>query len=189
LHTEKCDYLEEADHCYRKIDWALEIATDNTIKDPLPEWQKLVERSVTTKTKDRKDSNGIPYPGVTVSYGITKVERVIVRSTIKYKFANSGYIVEIAIYRGWPGSDTRPEPQIRLGVTMYHPVWDYAMQSIEDTTEVRDWDQDLSQFFNNGEEGSHGIPYFLTEVDLIKSYLSEASTGFFRSLKAETIAS
>ncbi|EHK96868.1 hypothetical protein M7I_7409 [Glarea lozoyensis 74030] len=173
----------------RKIDWALEIVTDNTIKDPLPEWQKLVERSVTAQTKDRMDANGVPYPGVTVSYGITKVERVIVRSTIKYKFANSGYVVEIAVYRGWVGSDTRPEPEIRLGVTMYHPVWDYSMQSIEDTTEVRDWDKDLTQFFNNGEEGSHGIPYFLTEVDLIKSYLSEASTGFFRSLKAETASS
>jgi hypothetical protein len=165
----------------------LEIITDNAIKDPQPEWDKLVHQSVTNKTDDRTDLNGVPYPGVTLSVrGIAPVNSVAVRSTIKYKFAKSGYVVEIAVYRHWIGSDTKPEPKVQSGVSMYHPIWDSAMKSIEDTTEVRDWDQNLTQFFNNGEEGTHGIAYFLDEVDCIRSYMSEASKGFFQSLVAET---
>jgi hypothetical protein len=171
-----------------KIDWALEVVTDNAIKDPLPEWHKLVDRAVTPKTQNRLDSYGVPYPGITLSThlvlpGVAPVDSVMVRSTIRYKFVKSGYVVEIGVYRRWPGSSTKPEPQVRSGVSMYHPVWDSAMKSIEGTTEIRDWDQELTQFFNNGEDATHGIEHFLTEIDFIRGYLSEASTDFFRNLR------
>jgi hypothetical protein len=173
-----------------KIDWALEVVKDNTIKDPIPEWHKLVDQAVTPRTQNRVDSNGVPYPDITlsthlVSPGVAPVDSVMVRSTVKYKFAKSGYVVEIAVYRRWAGSNTKPEPEVRSGVSMYHPLWDSAMNSIEGTTEVRDWDQDLTQFFNNGEDGTHGIGHFLKEVEFIRSYLSEASTDFFQSLRPE----
>ncbi|KAF4634051.1 hypothetical protein G7Y89_g4051 [Cudoniella acicularis] len=156
----------------KKIDWALEVITDNTIREPDSSWRELVEGSVTAKTRQRKDSLGLLYPGITPQgpWGI-EVETVVLRSVIKYRLKNSGYVIEICVYRSWQRRDTAGEPTVQASVSMYHGAWDDETVSIEGTTNVRNWDANLSQFFNEGTEETHGIEGFLREVTVIQDLL------------------
>jgi len=58
-------------------------------------------------------------------------------------------------------------------ISMFHPVWDDQMGSIENTTSVRNWDSQLNCFFG-GEEGD-GFRKFMEDVILIQGLLSDAA--------------
>jgi hypothetical protein len=88
---------------------------------------------------------------------------------------NSGYVIEIAIYRTWY-QNTNSEPETDARVSMFHPQWDLDMESIENTTNQRIWDRGLNTFFDNGiEQDSNGFENFLAEVETIQGFLCDAA--------------
>lgn len=141
--------------------------------DDLPDqllW--LIEGSLSRTTKGRKDCLGLSYPRVAPKNtpGID-VRAVVVRSVYQYLLKDSGYIIEIAVYREWGGYSTTGEPKILSSVSMFHPIWDDQMSSIENTTGERKWDTELSCFFGDDQTGG-GIQKFMEDVALIQGLLS-----------------
>ena len=134
----------------------------------------LIDGSLSGNSKERKDCLGLSYPGVSpkFTYGLD-VRTVVVRSIYQYLLRDSGYIVEIAVYREWSGYNTTGPPKMLSSVSMFHPVWDDQMGSIENTTRARNWDPQLSCFF--GEHESGGTRKFMEEVVLMQGLLSDAS--------------
>lgn len=123
------------------MDWAVEVITDNSIERWPDQLTSLIKTSVSTRTKAREDSLGLEYPAVTPTapWGVY-ITKTVVRSVIQYKVRESGYIIEIAIYRTWEGEKTSDEPKMESSVSIYHPYWDDEMESIESkATEVRQW--------------------------------------------------
>ncbi|CAG8982766.1 hypothetical protein HYALB_00001047 [Hymenoscyphus albidus] len=171
----------------KKIDWSLELITDNKIKDPEPGWEDFISHSIIGSR--RQDSLGLPYPGIMMRYDDKiHVYLAVTRSKISYMLAESGYHIDITIYREWASRsrespNTIPEPVIKAGVTMYHPDWDHEMMSIEETTNQRSWDPELSQIFGKGETKYHGIDHFLAEVEKVVGLLSNISREDFDALK------
>jgi hypothetical protein len=88
------------------------------------------------------------------------------RSVIQYALQNSGFVVELSFYRTWYGPDTKPEPQIAASISMFHPQWDWQMESMENSTAGRNWKRGLSNFFENGFDA------FFNEVQEIQELLS-----------------
>jgi predicted NAD/FAD-binding protein len=86
------------------------------------------------------------------------------RSVIQYAFQKSGYVVEITLDRSWNGPDTRPDPQIFAGVSLFHPQWDLEMETLRDSTNRRTWT--CNSFFESG------FNEFLAAVQMIQELLS-----------------
>jgi hypothetical protein len=116
----------------------------------------------------------LSYPGVAPRFtnGLD-VRTVVVRSVYQYLLRDSGYIVEIAVYREWNGYNTTGEPKMLSSVSMFHPIWDDHMNSIENTSSEREWDPELNCFFVQDQSG--GIPKFMEDVVLIQALLSDAA--------------
>jgi hypothetical protein len=114
------------------------------------------------------DPLGLNYVQVSpqAPYGIT-ISGVVVRSVIQYMMEDSGYIVEIAIYRQWGGGNTHTEPKMAASVSMFHRDWDFEMESIEGTTKERVWD--VRNFFGND------LRRFLFHVNAIQSMISTSN--------------
>lgn len=91
------------------------------------------------------------------------------QSVIQYAFQGSGYILEITLNRTWDGPDAATEPGMTASVAMFHPQWDWEMESIEQSTDGRNWKRGLSTFFENGFEN------FLAAVQTIQGFLSNAA--------------
>jgi hypothetical protein len=137
--------------------------------------QKLIEESLPLKETERVDPLGLIYPAVSVhAPQDIIVDRVVVRSVAQYKAQDSGYVVEIAIYREWNRS-TRVEPAMASSVSMFHPNWDLEMESIENTTKERAWDRQLKNFFEPGTGRENGLEHFLLEVQNIQGFLGAAN--------------
>lgn len=104
-----------------------------------------------------------------------EVTSIVVRSVISYKMRDSGYVVEIAIYREWKAGSTNGIPEMNSGVSMYHPAWDYETENIERQDREREWDGKLSQFFDNGStHESCGIGALRNEIAVVQDLLSAA---------------
>lgn len=170
----------------RKIDWAMELITDNTIVNPDPRWNTLVQSCITKDTKTHTDSLGVTYPNVspTPHYGL-KPDSVVSRSTIQYQLIESGSIVEITIYRIWnsPSTTSPPNtaspPTIRASVSMFHQDWEWQLDGSES---VREWGEHLTPLFSNPTPTRTGMQSFLEDVDQIQGYLSECCKPFFENL-------
>jgi hypothetical protein len=149
----------------RPLDFSLEIISDNSITNPAEALLSFVQESVSVKSAIRVDPLGLNYVQVSpqAPYGIT-VSGVVVRSVIQYMMEDSGYVVEIAIYRRWEDSNTRTEPKMAASVSMFHRDWDFEMESIEGTTKERVWE--VRNFFGND------IRKFLSHVNAIQSMIS-----------------
>lgn len=175
----------------RQIDWALELITDNMIKDPEPEWESYISKCIATG-ESRYDSLGLPYPAICLRHDTKiRIKTAVVRSKISYMLAKSGYHVDLTIYREWYCTTGQPnatlEPVIKAGVSMYHPQWDSQMMSIEETIIQREWDDDLNQLFNPlvpMERPGHVIDHFLGEVNYVAELLSTVFYDDFNNLKS-----
>jgi hypothetical protein len=135
----------------------------------------LIDGSLSGNSKDQKDRLGFSYPRISpkVVYGLD-VRIVVVRSVYQYLLRDSGYIVEIAVYREWNGYNTAGEPKMLSSVSMFHPVWDDQMDSIENTTRERNWDPQLNCLFERKDQGG-GIRKFMEDVVLIQGLLSDSA--------------
>lgn len=160
----------------RRVDWALEVITDNSIEEWPSQLTELINNSVAVNSPVRGDTLGLSYPGVSPGprcpYGVI-ISKVVVRSVIHYLVRDSGYIIEIAIYRTWEGDNTSEEPKMASSVSLYHPSWDLTTESIEMTTKVRGWDKSLSHFFDNGDRVG-GLQTLMDEIGTIQGFLSAA---------------
>lgn len=140
--------------------------------------EDMLRSSITASTPQRIDELGIRYvavkPLAPFSY---QINSVVVRSTVQFRTADSGYIVEIAIYRQWEGNNTNATPAMKSGINLFHPMWDSALESIEKTSGAREWEGDatLAAFFNNGATSlGCGFGVFLNEVEVIQEVLRKA---------------
>jgi hypothetical protein len=95
-----------------------------------------------------------------------QITKLVMRSVIQYALQSTGFVIEIAFYRTWDGPDTRDEPYIEAGISMYHPHWDMEMESNENTTQARNWKRGLGNFFEGG------FDEFLNELRGIQKLLS-----------------
>ena len=168
----------------------MEIIEDGTFPDIPPSLLALMRTCVTNETKDRVDSLGLPYPGITPyqSHNL-RIDEVHIRSVYEYVFTGSQYIIEIAIYRSWQGCEVvGRNPKIQTSVSLYHRVWDeetgttlrrferlelISAVSIENTTNERSWDRDLKCFFERKYQIG-GIQGFLDHVVSIQDMLVNA---------------
>ncbi|CZS89849.1 uncharacterized protein RCO7_02411 [Rhynchosporium graminicola] len=153
----------------RQLDWRLEVVTDTERFDiPMPLFD-LIKESISVKSKVRKDVHGLEYPEVTPSkynksdYHITSIT---VRSNIQFKLIESGFMVELSIYREWFGANTFGEPTLSTGVSMFHPTWETEMESIENTVRVRDFGPGLVNLFNG-----QSLDPFIDEVNFTQGLL------------------
>ncbi|KAG4433903.1 hypothetical protein IFR05_010600 [Cadophora sp. M221] len=165
----------------RKLDWQLEVITDSEQFEVPSPLYALIKESISVKSNTRKDCHGLEYPEVTPSrYNQSEfsIQSVVVRSVIQYKFFDSGFFVELAIFREWLGANTMAEPTMKASVSMFHPEWDIHMESIEDTTRIRDFGPGLVNLFNNQTEWL--LP-FLDEVAFTQGLLGDVT----RAIKAE----
>lgn len=133
------------------------------------EFETLVEGSISAK-QYRVDSFNLKYPRIhpRSSTELT-INKLVMQSVIQYAFQGSGYIAEITLNRTWDGPDTSTEPGMTANVAMFHPQWDWEMESIEQSTDGRNWKRGLGTFFENGFEN------FLAAVQTIQGFLSDAA--------------
>ncbi|KAI1008014.1 hypothetical protein K3495_g227 [Podosphaera aphanis] len=170
----------------RGLDWKLELIADNKDKvATLPlELRNLIQDSVPTQTKLREDSLGLQFPDVTPkSSHCVFISTVCVRSVVQYRMKDSGYIVEIVIYREWMAPTTKGKPIISCSVSMFHPDWDDQTQDLSSKSYGREWKNDLSDFFKAHTDCDDGFEYFLTQVRTIQKYIVEAKGELSQRLK------
>ncbi|KAH8775846.1 hypothetical protein BGZ57DRAFT_365462 [Hyaloscypha finlandica] len=154
----------------RQVDYTLQVITDNMVEipdDSRKEFEKLIEGSISKH--HRVDSLTIRYPQVHPDPRYNpelQITKLVMRSVIQYALQNSGFVVELSFYRTWYGPDTKPEPQIAASISMFHPQWDWQMESMENSTAGRNWKRGLSNFFENGFDA------FFNEVQEIQDLLS-----------------
>lgn len=163
----------------RGLDVKVDVRTDEEISSIPAQIYRLIKKSVSATSAVRVDELGLEYPQVNAKLA-WYIDNVVVKSVIQYKMKDSGYIVEIAIYRTWNGSATAVEPVVEASVSMFHPEWEFAMESIERTTRVRDFGgPGLKHLFPDSEPVSPvmttGMELFFEEIMAVQALLVEAS--------------
>ncbi|PVH83109.1 hypothetical protein DL98DRAFT_617514 [Cadophora sp. DSE1049] len=163
----------------RELDWQLEVITDSErIEVPSPLYD-LIKKSISVDSKVLKDCHGLEYPELKTAPEKPpqykrdfKITSVVVRSVIQYKLIDSGFFVEVSIFREWLGDRMRGEPTMKTSVSMFHPEWDTQMESIEHTTRVRDFGPGLIHLFNG--QAAWLVP-FLDEVAFTQGLLVDVA--------------
>jgi len=155
----------------------LEIITDNSIQDIPLSVRSLIITSLPTSNVEHIDNLGLIYPRVCPRMpNDLMVNEVVVRSVWKYLIRESGYEVQVSIYRTWRSCATIKDPEMSCGITISHPVWDDEMQSIEHATQERKWGEQLENFFPvHSAEKNDGFDKFMSEISFIQGYLCEAA--------------
>ncbi|KAE9377173.1 hypothetical protein N431DRAFT_555423 [Stipitochalara longipes BDJ] len=155
----------------RQVDFTLQVITDSLVEIPQTsnkEFESLIEGSISKR--HRIDSLNMRYPWVLPRHSTElQITKLVMRSVIQYALQSTGFVIEISFYRTWYGQDTREEPQIAAGISMYHPQWDLEMESIENSTQGRNWKRDLSNFFEDGFDD------FLNELRGVQELLSQTA--------------
>lgn len=135
----------------------------------------LIKDSVPSKTELRKDVFGLDFPNVapmSPSSSIT-ITSVWVRSVVQYRKKDSGYVVEIAIYRKWETEKTTGDPKIFCSISMFHPDWDEETRDMFTKLGKRDWRDDLENFFKPGVQQPSGFHYFLNEIRTMQGFICQ----------------
>ncbi|KAG9248740.1 hypothetical protein BJ878DRAFT_538079 [Calycina marina] len=179
-------------------DWTFEIIEDDTFPQTPSSLISLIKGCVTDMTQDRKDSIGLGYPaidfkGKEVSLDVP-VSSLVMKSVYEYIFAESQYIIEVAVYRSWDVTTKivhpvrnktskfegtriwdykRTEPEVQTSVSMYHSVWDWETASIEHETSERGWDKELKCFFREKYQVG-GMKRFMEEIAFVQTMLVDA---------------
>lgn len=178
----------------RGIDWTLEIITDGEIKTIPPALQELMTNSIRGTTEIKKDRAGFHYPIVKprLEGDDYKINHIVVRSVYEYEFKDSGYILEVAVYRRWevvsvpqkppskqpkPAVEDKENPVVNCSVSLYHMEWDHHMTDIKNTEYQRQWDSDLKCFFPTPQPNPYTIP------DLTKPDWLGGMQGFLQTAK------
>ncbi|KAH8808406.1 hypothetical protein F5884DRAFT_857939 [Xylogone sp. PMI_703] len=159
------------------LDWNLDIITDNSIHDIPSSIRTMIETSLPKTTIQRVDSLGLTYPRVcprALSNDLL-INEVVVRSVWRYRVKETGYEIQVSIYRVWSACPTDGDPEMSCGITVSHPVWDEQMQYIDDTTQERRWGEQLENFFPTKFGGGDGFDALLDEIAFIQGYICEAA--------------
>lgn len=176
------------------MDWQLEVITDSERFEVPFQLYDLIKKSISVDSKVFKDCHGLEYPELKTApekplqyrrdFNITSV---VVRSVIQYKLINSGFFVEVSIFREWIGDRMRGQPTMKTSVSMFHPEWDTQMESIEHTTRVRDFGPGLVHLFNGQ---TAWLEPFLDEVAFTQGLLVDVATAIKveEATKAEAAA-
>jgi hypothetical protein len=176
----------------RHVDHTLQVITDQPVDIPTTsekEFESLVEGSLSMKSKDwRTDQFMLQYPRLHPRNNKElQIDKLVIRSVSQYAFQGSGYVVEIILDRTWDGPDTRSDPRIVASVSLFHPQWDWEMESKEHSTQERKWKRDLSNFFENGFEGFFAAIQFVQ--DLLGNAASEAEEEAAKAQAAQEAVS
>jgi hypothetical protein len=174
----------------REIDFKLDVKTDEEVVSIPSEIYQFIKGSISAKSDVREDELGLEYPQVKPhATSQIRIDKVVVRSDIRYKLQDSGYIVEIAIFRSWAGTtSTRGEPVIEASVSMFHPLWDEWMESIENTSRFRDFGgSDLNNLFPSSPDWT-GMEMFFRETTAVQSLLVKATQQRAFQVRAAALA-
>ncbi|RKF60113.1 hypothetical protein OnM2_054015 [Erysiphe neolycopersici] len=161
----------------RGLDWKFELIADNEDKvlNLPPELRTLIKDSVPAKTRFRTDKLGMLYPDIAPRPShFVFISSVIVRSIIQYRMINTGYVIEIAIYREWKGAVTKGEPEIFCSISMFDPCWDDETRDLTTKTYGRDWKNDLSNFFVKSDQDCTGLEHLIAHIHKIQEYIIQA---------------
>lgn len=138
--------------------------------------RSYIAASLNNISTELTDSLGLRYPAIALRTPMNfEVQSLVMRSVFEYQIVQTGNVVEIAIYREWPGCDTRGVPTTEASVSMLHPNWEDEMQSIEHmTTSERSWDRDMINFFGKEEstERRAGLPALFADVREVQRLLA-----------------
>ncbi|KAI9051232.1 hypothetical protein LZ554_005333 [Drepanopeziza brunnea f. sp. 'monogermtubi'] len=174
----------------KEIDYKLDVKTDEEVASIPSEIYQLIKDSISAKSDVREDGLGLEYPQVKPrATSQIRIDKVVVRSDILYKLRDSGYIVEIAIYRSWAGTtSTRGEPVMEASVSMFHPLWDEWMESIENTSRFRDFGgSGLNNLFPSSPDWT-GMEMFFRETTAVQSLLVKATQQRAFQVRAAALA-
>ncbi|TAQ89442.1 hypothetical protein B7494_g2207 [Chlorociboria aeruginascens] len=147
-----------------ELDWTLEIATDDPISPPAA--LQAIVSSLSGTLATRIDLMGFSYPAMH-QRDYTNITSITIKSAWQYIIPRSGYIIEVAIYRG--GSETEQASQMDAGISVYHCDWDPTMESLKHTTRDR--------IFNVDNVFPSGLGDFLKHVQLFQSFVSTTGKG------------
>ena len=150
----------------------------------------MVEGSVSPKTLRREDKYLLPFPEVQPrSTPDLRITNITVKSAVQYALKNSGYVVEVAIYRDWPDLITLWNPSMNAAVSIFHPLWDSVMGKMKEGADERGWDRKLGKFFDySQDENENGFESFLAEVQAIQGFLCDATKEVEREPEAAAAA-
>ncbi|PQE24563.1 hypothetical protein CJF32_00007583 [Rutstroemia sp. NJR-2017a WRK4] len=160
----------------KQVDWDLEIVRETVSDKMYPSFESLVkncldkdrmrhERLFKANSEESQDRMGLYYPRIFAhpEPGLVILDTSL-RSTYRYLTTGAFYCVELVMNRQWTEMDTKSEPRMTSGVSVYHTNWDADMESIEHTNYERDWKDDMSNFFPEKTQHSRGGLAGLTQV-------------------------
>jgi hypothetical protein len=154
------------------LDWCLEVVTNNTLKKIPQEFYGLAVNSSVGKSADRADQLGWPYPSIVLQVppGVT-VDNTWIKSIIRYRIMDTSYILEASVYRRWQGPDTKKEPSVLCGVSVYNKEWDILMSPEESVIQGRNWAIGLNELFPNAAGPNSGFSDFISKIKIVQSFL------------------
>lgn len=74
------------------------------------------------------------------------------------------------MYRNWHGTDTRSEPSINCGLTIFNQEWDDNMGTHKGP-QARVWDPALNDLIEGGKDGTASLLGFLASVSKVQDFL------------------
>ncbi|RDW66187.1 hypothetical protein BP6252_09822 [Coleophoma cylindrospora] len=161
-----------------RFDWNLDVVADDSVSDIPRTLYELVESSIQVSTKERFDEHGMGYPIVLPKpiYGV-HVEAVCIKSVLKYILKRGGYVVEVTIFRKWPGRDTSSEPETSCAISIGHQRWDHELASMQGVVAERTWEENLSNLFPPDQLGGNGFVDLVDQIRHIREILSMNGIG------------
>lgn len=158
-----------------ELDWCLEIIAGTQV--PLSaELMEKVKKTVNTLEPVQYDELGFPFPNINpiARIGIM-VTKLLIKTTFEYALVDSGYIVEISVYRERVNF-LKQDVDISVGFSIYHPDWDVSMKELHSTSDTRPWDNPLKEFFNHNP--SQGVDTFFCIVEKVQGLLADAISQY-----------
>ena len=155
-----------------ELDWCLEVVTDETLKKVSQEFYGLAVNCLVGKSANGADDLGLSYPSVVLQVppGIT-VDNTLIKSVIRYRIIDTSYILEATIYRRWQGSNTKNEPSVLSGVSVYNREWDILMSQEESVIRDHNSTMGLNELFPSDSGPSSGFSDFVSKIKTIQSFL------------------
>jgi len=148
--------------------------------------KSLLDKIEKGNLKMKTDAQGTEYPrmlflrdhfrpgqGHETLDGNLIVSNVVLRSSWIFALVDSGYEIEVNVYRKWVGHNTLLEvDETWFSVSVYHPVWDELMEEVTDVAGEHGWDSELDALFPRGAGEEEGFLRFLKKIKEIRQYLN-----------------
>lgn len=155
------------------------------LENPEPAIKSILAKIEDARVSTQIDAQGNQYPRITMVKdhfrpgqghetldGNIVIENVVLRSSWIFALIDSGYEVNVSVYRRWVGHKTTTEPnETWFGISVCHPDWDGLMEEVATVDGEHNWAENLDDFFPGGDGGKDGFLHFLSKMKEIRQYL------------------